>query len=71
MTNKSVNQLRAGLDRYQSNGYVESNSFNDPNDDDIPEHHHSAMSNPIHLTIRMMMLWNIWACCSWKINPLR
>ena len=33
MTNKSVNQLRAGLDLYQSNGYVESNSFNDPNDD--------------------------------------
>ncbi|MGQ9453191.1 hypothetical protein ACP4QI_017150 [Leclercia sp. TB492] len=33
MTNKSLGQLRAGLDCYQSNGYVESNSFNDPNDD--------------------------------------
>lgn len=33
MINKSLDQLRAGLDLYLSNGYVESNSFNDPNDD--------------------------------------
>jgi len=33
MTTKSVDQLQTGLDLYLLNGYVESNSFNDPNDD--------------------------------------
>lgn len=33
MTTKSVDQLQTGLDLYLLNGYVESYSFNDPNDD--------------------------------------
>jgi len=33
MTTKSVDQLQTGLDLYLLNGYVESNSFKDPNDD--------------------------------------
>ena len=35
MTTKSVDQLQTGLDLYLLNGYVESNSFNDPNDDTL------------------------------------
>ena len=35
MATKSVDQLQTGLDLYLLNGYVESNSFNDPNDDTL------------------------------------
>jgi len=33
MTNRTVSELQAGLERNLLNGYVESNSFNDPNED--------------------------------------
>lgn len=33
MTNISVSKLQAGLERYLLSGHIESNSFNDPNDD--------------------------------------
>jgi len=33
MTNRTVSELQVGLERYLLNGHVESDSFNDPNED--------------------------------------